>query len=152
MGQDDVQHGSSEPVGQGRTYFNSMDGDTPRASPRGASTRRVRPRARSTGATAEQDYEDDARREERQESRRGDPVGMNFRVNALEQSLRSHTNELLAQKLMVQQLAEAAQGLGVGKENTESRLNEVFGLVHQRFTEAQNGAQEIRDVANKRFD
>ena len=77
---------------------------------------------------------------------------MNFRVNALEQSLRSHTDELVAQKLMVQQLTEAVQGLGVGKETTEGRLNQVFGLVDQRFTEAQNGAQEIRDVANKRFE
>ena len=106
------------------------------------------------GAAAEQEDEDDARRDERRESRRrtGDPIGINFRLNACQQSLRSHTDELVAQKLMVRQLAEAVQGLVAGKENTESRRNEVFEIVHQRFTEAQNGAQEIRDVANQRFE
>ena len=59
MGAQDAQHGSSEHVGPGRTYFNSMDGDTPRASPRGPSLRRVRPRARCMGAAAEQEDEDD---------------------------------------------------------------------------------------------
>ena len=103
----------------------------------------------------EKDEEYEARREERRESRRGaggDPVGVTFRLNYCEQSLRNHNDELAAQRLMLQQLSEAVQKLATDKEQTGDRLNQVFGLVDQRFTEAQAGSQAIRELTHERFE
>ena len=156
-----AQHGSAE-QGQRRSYFDSMGGDTPVTTPRNTSPRRsFRPRARSVGAAAQQaeDAEYEARREERRESRnepigmnRNEPIGMNFRMNACETSLRSHNDELAAQRLMIQQLTEAVQRLNAEKETNVDKLNDLVTLVDHRFTESQSGLQEIRDVTHKRFE
>ena len=52
---------------------------------------------------------------------------------------------------MIQQLTEAINRFGNEKQATENRLNEVFALVDQRFTEAQSGAQEIVEGAQRGF-
>ena len=122
MGGMDSQHGSAEQQAPGHqgtqgNYFDYMGGDTPRTSPRSNSPRRIprSPRARSMGPSAEQEEEAyESRRDERRESRHGvggDPVGVTFRLNACEQSLRSHNDEMAAQRLMLQQLADAVTKL-----------------------------------------
>ena len=141
-----------------RTYFDYLDGETPGQTPRNTSPRRTpprSPRARSMGAQAEQEEEYEARRDERQESRRGaggDPIGVSFRLNACEQSLRSHSDEMAAQRLMLGQITDAIQQMTAEKEKTDSKLDSVFQLVDQRFSESQSGAQEIVNGAQARFD
>ena len=156
QGSTGFRHGSAE-QGTGPSYLDYMGGDTPRGTPRSTSPRRSPrgPRSRSMGAAQasrdqeEEDYE--ARREERRESRTQEPIGISFRLNACEQSLRSHTDELVAQRLAIQELTEGVRQLATDKQATEARLNQVFGLVDQRFAEAQAGAKEIFDGAQIRF-
>ena len=92
----------------------------------------------------DEDYYE-ARRDAHREARRENctPIGTPFRLNACEQSLRTHSDELAAQRLMLQQLAEAVQRLNVDKEATDNRLNQVFGLVDQKFAEAQANTLEV---------
>ena len=79
-------------------------------------------------------------------------MGVTFRLNACEQSLRSHNDEMAAQRLMLQQLADAVTKLNSEKETTEGRLNQVFGLVDQKFAEAQSNTQEIFSGSKERFE
>ena len=94
------------------------------------------PRSPGTPRSGE---EDDSRRPERaerrerqQEHREGrranptEPVGLNFRLQACETTLRDHTNELAAQKIMMQQLVEAVKSDGINKTKLEERLNVSF--------------------------
>ena len=145
-----AQHGSAE-HGQRRSYVDSMGGDTPVTTPRNTSPRRsFRPRARSFGAAQQaEDEENEARREERRESR-SEPIGVNFRMNACEQSLRSHNDEVAAQRLMIQQLTEAVQRLNAEKETNIDKLNDLVTLVNHRLAESQTGLQEIRRFTHER--
>ena len=77
---------------------------------------------------------------------------MKFRMNACETSLRSHNDELAAQRLMIQQLTEAVQRLNAEKETNIDKLNDLVTLVDHRFAESQAGIQEIREVTHKRFE
>ena len=147
-----AQHGSSEP-GQPSSYFDTMGGDTPTQTPRNTSPRRsYRARARSTGPAAQEDQDYEARRDERRDTRRDEGIGAGFRITACEQTLRSHNDELAAQRLMLKQLTEAVEKLVVDRDDTTSRLNAVFALVDQRFTEAQDGSQAISKVAHEKFE
>lgn len=164
MNADGLRHGSAEQTGPSRrrrTYLDSMGGETPTQTPRSTSPRRTpprSPRARSMGPhVGEGDEEEDyyeARRDAHREARRDTsiPVGTPFRLNACEQSLRSHSDELAAQRLMLQQLADAVQRLNADKEATDARLNQVFGLVDQRFAEAQANTMEVFNSAKSKFD
>ena len=136
------RHGSAEQVGAAQTdsndtYLGSMGGATPRAtsprSPRGF--RGSRARARSEAHVREEDEDYNDRRAERQESRREVPIGIGFRINACEQTLRTHQDELAAQRLAIQQITEALQQNTVDKGATGQRLDEVFNLVDTRFAE-----------------
>lgn len=53
---------------------------------------------------------------------------------------------------MLGQITKALQKMVAEKEQTESRLNSVFQLVDQGFSEAQPEAQEIVNGAQARFD
>ena len=130
----DLRHGSAEQQGprRRRTYLDSMGGETPGNTPRSTSPRRTpprSPRARSMGPhLGEGDDDEDyyeARRDAHREALRdtGTPIGTPFRLNACEQSLRSHSDELAAQRLMLQQLADAVQRLNSDKEATDTRLS-----------------------------
>ena len=152
-----AQHGSTE-RGTRRSYFDTMGGDTPVQTPRNMSPRRSpRSRARSAGpqyAQEEEDYE--ARREERQQDRRearqGDAVGTAFRLNACEQSLRSHNDELAAQRLMIKQLTDAVEKMVAEKVVTDNKLNAVVDLVDQRFGEARDASNEIQRTSVQRVE
>ena len=113
------RHGSAEqdgaePMNSGATYLDSMNGMTPprtRAPSRTSSPRgfRARTRARSATQAREEDEDYNDRRAERQESRREEPspVGIGFRLNSCEQSIRMHQDELAAQRLALQQVTDS---------------------------------------------
>ena len=113
------RHGSLEQsaranVGNMGDYLNSMshNGMTPTGtSPRARSARRTPPRARSPLAANDDDDDFEDRRNERRKRRRDresqdEPVGVGFRLNACETSLRDRTNELAAQRLMINYLSD----------------------------------------------
>ena len=152
------RHGSAEQVGAAQTdsndtYLGSMGGATPRASsprsPRGVRPGRARARSEAHVREEDEDYQD--RRAERQESRR-EPVGMGFRINACEQTLRTHHDELTAQRLAIQQITEALQQNMVDKGATGQRLDEVFSLADTRFAESQSAFNEIVNGTQQRYD
>ena len=160
-GMNTARHGSAEQnTGTANgTYLDSMTGNTPPSTPRvnptrtredtPRGTRRTRARSETRAREEDADYQD--RREERQERREGqEPVGLRFRLNAIEQTLRGYQDELVAQRVHLQQLNEAVVKLNTDKEQTGIRLDQVFSLVDQRFTEAQTGAQEIREATHQR--
>ena len=64
--------------------------------------------------------------------------------------MRSHNDELAAQRIMIQQLTEAVQRLNAEKETNIDKLNDLVTLVDRRFAESQSGLQEIRDTSHKR--
>ena len=119
------RHGSAEQDGAEPTYLDSMNGMTPprtrvpsrTASPRGF---RARTRARSANQAREEDDDYNDRRAERQESRREEssPVGIGFRINSCEQSIRMHQDELVAQRLAIQQMTDAITKINADKEIT----------------------------------
>ena len=148
------RHGSLEQSARGRMgsgYLNEMGtGHTPRdRSPRLSRS----PRARSNRRTDDDDdYED--RRAERQESRRegGDPVGVNFRMTACEQSLRDHHTELAAQRLAISQLNDEMRKQMGDREVQNQRLDSVFSLVDQKFGESQRSLIDTQNVAHAKFE
>ena len=78
------------------------------------------------------------RRERRDQEREGrnaaptEPVGLDFRLRAVEHTLRDHTNELAAQKLMLQQVVEALKGDNIEKKKMEERLDVSFTQSNQK--------------------
>ena len=145
------RHGSAEQDnrGEGGTYLTSIN--TPRKTPR--STPRMGSPARlmdNDDNDVEEEEEYQARDSERKQSRRRMPtpsVGIPFRIRATEQSIKEITNEVAAQRIMIQQLTEELQRQAVGKEAQDRRLNEVFAHVDNQFTEATNITQQIYDTA-----
>ena len=146
------QHGSLEQTGARSflgTYLDSLDERqrTPtrsaRTLPRSPSPRRGQRRNRSR--------EDESRRS-RERSRDGEdehPVGMGFRLTACETSLKDHYGEISAHRITIQQLHEAVGQLTVDRDAMRQRLDDVFGHVDVKFTEAQTKIQNVTDVANE---
>ena len=92
--------------------------------------------------------EEDDRRSERQERRDrrqqereernanpAEPIGLNFRLTAVETNIRDHTNELAAQRLLLQQVVEAIKQDGSDKQKTEERLNVSFTQHNQKHAD-----------------
>ena len=141
-----IRHGSSEQDARGEqgygSYLNSMGSRTPSrpTTPRS-------PRARSP------DDEDDRRddRSERREDRRRRrpvseaPIGMDFRMRACETSLRDHTNELTAQRLMLQQMTEAFHQYTKDKEDTGKKLDWVSNEFESKVTEQEAFRKELEE-------
>ena len=142
-----VQHGSvqlnRDVFGRPTTYI-GMDNDsiTPPRSPSPRTPRNRSPRP----ADDDDDDEYDDRRAERRERRdsrrvspRGEPsqtpVAEDFRLRACEQTLREHQNELVAQRIAIQQLTEVVMTANREKEIMGNRLDSVFDLVNRRMTE-----------------
>ena len=130
-----TRHGSLEQSARGNVsdmgdYLNSMNntGTTPR--PRSA---RRTPPARSP--LPDDDDEEDRGRERRDRRRERDqndePVGVGFRLNACETSIRDHQHEYL-----MQYLTDEIKRLISEKIEHGGRLDQIFGLVDQRFAEA----------------
>ena len=59
---------------------------------------------------------------------------------------------MAAQRLMLQELADAVRRLGADKEAFDTRLHQVFGLVDQRFAEAQANTVNVFNGAQTKFD
>lgn len=144
------RHGSAEQDNrpEGGTYLTSIN--TPRKTPRST------PRNRSPDRLMDNDDDNDIEEEEhqaresaRKQSRRmpTPTVGIPFRIRATEQSIKEITNEVAAQRIMIQQLTEELQRQAVGKEAQDRRLNEVFAHVDNKFTEANKITQQIYDTA-----
>ena len=143
---DPIRHGSSEQDARGNqgrgSYLNSMGSRTPSrpTTPRS-------PRAQSP------DDEDDRReeRQERTEDRRRRrpvseaPVGMDFRMRACEASLRDHTNELTAQRVMIQQMTEAFHQYTKDKEDTGKKFDWVFNQFENKVTEQEALRKELEE-------
>ena len=126
-----AQHGSAEQVNldsMGRpAAWSSITPPAGQTSPRSPRTPRSNdddedPRRTERAERREQ-------REAAREAKNADPtqpIGMNFRINACEQSLRDHTNELAAQRLLLQQLVEASKDDHKDKQKLEERLDVSF--------------------------
>ena len=155
MSDDSNRYGSAE---QGYTrgrdgtnddgYLNSMNntGTTPRpTSPRTPRS----PRARSQ-PMPDDDYED--RRRERAERREEHPIGVGFRLNACEQSLRDHHSELAAQRLMIEQLTTEMNRQMSEREEHRKRLDEVFNVVDKRYSEMDKVVGDIQTSATTKFE
>ena len=146
------RYGSAEQNTRGRVnYLNSMrdKGNTPRAtSPRTPRN----PRARSQPGY-DDDYEDRRRdRAERRDDQQQAPIGIGFRINSCETSLRDHHSEITAQRIMLDELTQEMQRQIADRDLHRQRLDTVFALVDQRFTEAQNSIEEIRAAAHSKFE
>ena len=133
------QHGSLEHnTGTGsRVYLNGM---TPPRSPSARGQRRTRDRERTS-----------SRDEERRSNRAEHPVGCGFRFQAVETSLRQHQNELSAQRLEIGKLKQMVNVLMSDKEETNSKLDSVFGHVDSKFTEATNKIDFFFESAKAKF-
>ena len=114
--------------------------------PRGGMASPASPRTpRSPVADDDDDRRADRaeRRQNRQQEREGrntgptEPVGLDFRLRACETTLRDHTNELAAQKLMLQQLVEAVKSDNQEKKKMEERLDNAFAQVHQKVADVE---------------
>ena len=90
-----AQHGSADHIPRG-SYLDCM------------STPPVTPRTRSPAPDGDNnDCDRENRRSERREPRRrngSEPLGMAFRINSCERTLREHHNELGAQRIAITQL------------------------------------------------
>ena len=158
-----ARHGSAE---QGRdrfgrptdnnenadSYLNSMT--PPAASPRTRSTAPRTSRNRSPRREGEEEDDDDfdARRDQRREAQRrraasnpAPPVGEDFRLRACEQSLREHQVELAAQRVTLQQMKAVFEENAKDKIITGNRLDAVFDLVDNRFTEYSEFSRNINE-------
>ena len=151
------RHGSAEQ--NARVYLNTMNdtGNTP--VPSGRRTPQTPTRARSRRRYNEDDNDDDNDNEDRRDRRRerqdrhqeDEPVGVGFRLNACETSLRDHHSELTAQRKMVNQLTDEVKRLNAEREIHGQRLDAVFSLVDQRFSETQKAVHETQTVANDKI-
>ena len=149
----DARHGSAEQVNldlMGRPV--AWSSITPPAGP-------TSPRSPRTPRS--NDEEDDPRRTERAERREAreaareartadptQPIGMNFRINACEQSLRDHTNELAAQRLLLQQLVEASKEDHKDKKKLEERLDVSFTQNNQKHADHDKRADIMTQTIN----
>ena len=77
---------------------------------------------------------------------------MSFRVSSCEQSLREHTNELTAQKLMISQLHDEIQKLMEERNVQGQRLDAVFNLVDNRFAESQASLVQTQSAASVKLE
>ena len=119
------------------------------------------PRTRSPAPDGDND-DREHRRSERRESRRrtgSEPIGMAFKLNSCERSLRGHHNELGAQSIGITQLTEAVQRLTADKDAQDQRLNGVFQHIDVKFTEAMThmndsmtNVQKHHEVTNQRME
>ena len=155
-----IRHGSAEQnarvgIHTMGGYLSTMNdtGGTP--LPSGRRTPRTPARARSQRNDFENDEFEDRRdrRREREDRRRDDdePLGSGFRRNACETSLRDHETELAAQRVMVSQLADEMKRLIGERELHGQRLDAVFALVDQRFSESQKAVHETQTMANDKL-
>ena len=133
-----VRHGSAEPGGE-RDRFGRPIAWSSITPPRGGMASPASPRT-SRSPVADDDDDDRRadraeRRQNRQQEREGrntEPVGLDFRLRVCEATLRDHTNELTAQKLMLQQLVEAVKSDNIEKKKMEERLDNAFAQIHQK--------------------
>ena len=136
------RHGSAEQVNrdEGGTYLTAIN--TPRKTPR--STPRDRSPVNLMDADEQDDGEEEEEYEERQSQRKTPPrrrmptapIGIPFRLNATEKSIRELTNEMAAQRIMINQLTEEvqrqaveAQRQAVGKVAQYQRLMKRFSML-----------------------
>ena len=154
MGANPIRHGSLEQTGSGSflgSYLDSMSatGTTPRPSPRRTPPRSPRPR--SPMPQDDDDYND--RRSEGRDRRHDDePIGMGFRINACETSLRDHQAETAAQRIAIQQLTDEVRKQMGERESHGQRLDKVFELVDLRFRESQQSTQTLSDASRDKIE
>ena len=122
-GASSARHGSDErnrDVFGRPTDWSSITPPHPTGSPRSPRT----PRSEDEDGRRDERNE---RRERRNQEREGrdagptEPVGLNFRLQACERTLRDHNNELAAQLLMMQQIVDAVKQDAIDKKKTEER-------------------------------
>ena len=129
------RHGSSEQVGRdvfGReaSYLNSV---TPPRSPRNRSPQ-------------ENDADYDDRRDDRRERYAGrhrarsqhnheSPIGTNFRILAVERTLREHTNEIAGQKLLLGEVVKNVEARVDADKILNSRLDVSFDQTKAKIEE-----------------
>ena len=77
---------------------------------------------------------------------------MGFRMTACEQSLRDHQNEIAAQRLMIEELTAEMKKQIDHRTTHGQRLDAVFALVDQRFTENQSAISELQSNAQREID
>ena len=147
------QHGSFERYGMDSnplgTYLDSMEGLTPRVSPHpspGPSRRNSSPRGRSEYAGSDPNTD-----RERSRGRRGEAIGIGFRLNSCEQSLTQHHAELAAQKVELVQLKEAVLQLVADKTITGQRLDECFNQVDKVHTGCQAQTRQAFDLVESKL-
>ena len=138
------QHGGAEQIGARNylgTYLGTMDDRsasprTHRTLPRSASPRRGE-RVRSR-PSFDEDPEPRRSRERNRDDRGPDdrPVGFGFRLNACEQALREHSDEITAHKIPIQQINEIIQKWMGDRETIMQNLDFVFAHVDVKLTEA----------------
>ena len=132
-----ARHGSDERDVFGRQVaWSSITPPHPTGSPRSPSPRN------------QEEDDDDPRRSERAERREQrssnrdgraagptEPVGLNFRLQAVETTLRDHTNELAAQKLMMNQLVEVVKQDALDNKEMKNRLEVSFTQSNQKHAD-----------------
>ena len=77
-----------------------------------------------------------------------EPVGLGFRLNACETSLRDHNNELAAQKIMLQQLVEASKMEDSERTKLNSRLHVSFTENNEKHSQR----EKENDLLKKRLE
>ena len=101
--------------------------------------------------------EDDSRREDREERRArqaedrerrnadpSEPIGMGFRLNAVETSIRDHTNELAAQKILLQQIVEAVKDDAGEKKKLQERLDMSFTQSNEKHAQHEKELELVK--------
>ena len=130
------RHGSAElpagarGVGPLTSYLDSMGGATPVHTPPRS------PRSTRARSSDPDDFHEERRRERadrRRERDHDEPVGVNFRLTACEQTLQQHYAEITAQRAQLAELADEMKKQISNHGIHGQRLDAVFGLVDEHF-------------------
>ena len=79
------------------------------------------------------------------------PVGIGFRMQVVETSIRDHYNELAAQRMRINQLKELVTTLMDDKETNAAKLDACFGHVDVKLTEANVNIDPFYESAKLKF-
>ena len=150
-----IQHGSLEQntgTDSRGTYQHLLTDPTPPPS-RSHSARGQRRDERNRDRERSPEYDD------RRSNRADVPIGVGFRVQAVETSLAQHHGELQAQRIEIDQLKQMVQTLMSYKEVSSKGLHDAgvklencFGHVDSKHTEALGKIEHFYESARSKFE
>ena len=142
-----ARHGSAEHVPHSDVFGRRMPGGSPATS--GVHSRANSPRthrARSGPTHAEEDERDDRRSErfDRRQERTEDPVGVKLRLEAIEMTLRVHTNEMGMIKSQTQEICTKLMKTDADHQEVVRKLDRSFNDWNIKLTAIEANNERIK--------